>query len=97
MDRFTYPSKKFLKKCKLVIENRKEIEVEISLGWKGNLLLSQLVLLINEKNTNDKSWKFIFCLLSNLGFFVVYFYALSANYSINYSECKKLLVKMKPN
>lgn len=97
MDRFTYPSKKFLKKSKLAIENGKEIQVEISLDWRGEILLPQLASLINEKNSKDKSWKFILCLFGNLGFFAVYFYALSANYSINYSQSEKLLVKMNPN
>ncbi|WP_141213373.1 hypothetical protein [Janthinobacterium sp. PC23-8] len=90
---FTYPYKKFFSHVKFEIKKGNDIYIEISNSWKTKLITAEVIKLIINEESEEKSWKFVFCMILNPGFFSTYFYAYSENYRIDLIDEKKRLIK----
>lgn len=90
---FSYPYKKFFSHIKFEIKKENDIYIEISNSWKTKLITAELIKLIINEESEEKSWKFVFCMIINPGFFSTYFYAYSENYRMTLIDEKKRLIK----
>lgn len=88
-----YPHKKFLSSMKFEINKGTDIHIKLSNAWNAKLITPEIInLLINEKS-DQKSWKYVFCIFLNPSFFSAYFYAQSENYKISLVDENKKLIK----
>lgn len=90
---FTYPYKKFFSDIKFEIKKGDDIYIEISKSWKTKLITTELIKLIIDEESEEKSWKFVFCMIINPGFFSTYFYAHSENYRMTLIDERRRLIK----
>lgn len=90
---FSYPYKKFFLHIKFEIKKGNDIYIKISDSWKTKLLTAEIIKLIINEESEEKSWKYIFCMFLNPGFFSTYFYAYSANYRMTLIDERKRLIK----
>ncbi|SIQ54218.1 hypothetical protein SAMN05880566_10426 [Janthinobacterium sp. TND4EL3] len=87
------PHKKFLSSMKFEINKGTDIHIKLSNAWNAKLITPEIInLLINEKS-DQKSWKYVFCIFPNPIFFSAYFYAQSENYKISLVDENKKLIK----
>lgn len=88
-----YPHKEFLSSVKFEIKNGTDIHIKLSKTWNAKLITPEIInLLINEKS-KEKSWKYVFCIFLNPSFFSAYFYAQSENYKISLVDKNKKPIK----
>ena len=79
---------------KFEIKKGDDIYIEISNSWKTKLITKELIKLIINEESEEKSWKFVFCMITNPGFFSTYFYAHSENYRMTLIDEKRRLIKL---
>ena len=91
----TYPCKSFLSNIKFEIRNGSDIYIELSDTWNAKLITPEIINLLINENSEEKSWKFVFCILLNPIFFSAYFYAYSENYRANQIDKSKKIIKFK--
>ena len=91
---FTYPYKKLFSNIKFEIKKGNDIYIEISNSWKTKLITTKLFKLIINEESEEKSWKFVFCMIINPGFFSTYFYAHSENYRMTLIDERRRLIKL---
>lgn len=94
MKNLTYPCKSFLSNIKFEIRNGSDICIELSDTWNAKLITPEIINLLINENSEEKSWKFVFCIFLNPIFFSAYFYAYSENYRINQIDKNKKLIKL---
>lgn len=88
-----YPHKEFLSIINLEIRNGTEIHIKLSKAWNAKLITPEIINLLINENSEEKSWKYIFCIFLNPSFFSAYFYSQSANYKISLVDKNKKLIK----
>jgi len=93
MQILAYPHKKFLSNANLQIAKGNNIYIYLSGTWNANLISPKIIHLLNNTDSSETSWKFIFCFFLNPNFFCAFFYATSEKYTINYINANKKIIK----
>lgn len=88
-----YPHKKFLSSMKFEIGNENDIQIKLSKAWNTKLITPEIINLLIDENSEEKSWKYVFCIFLNPSFFSAYFYAQSENYRVSLVDEKNELIK----
>ena len=88
-----YPHKKFLSSMKFEIKNGTHIKIKLSKAWNTKLITPEIINLLINENSEEKSWKYVFCIFLNPSFFSAYFYTQSENYRVSLVDENKKLIK----
>ena len=88
-----YPHKEFLSSMTLEIRNGTNIHIKLSKAWNAKLITPEIINLLINENSEEKSWQYVFCIFLNPSFFSSYFYAQSENYRVSLVDENKKLIK----